>query len=304
MAKKSQKPGPMRLQKFLSDTGVASRRRAEELIEEGRVLVNDEVVTSLPAFVDPQHDQVVVDGLRVKAQPPAYYLLHKPKGVVCTNNDPAGRLRAIDLLPPMPQRLFPVGRLDEDSTGLLLMTNDGELAEEITHPRYGVPKIYRAEVRGRVAPELVEQMRRGVWLSEGKARAAEVEIVRSTNKSSVLNITLREGRKRQVRRMLAKLGHAVRQLKRLQIGPLSVRGLPEGACRQIRPAELRELRAMLDEGRKATRAAGADRPRRRPSARTTGDDQPRGARKPRSRTGRGGQGSGQDPGAGGRRIIS
>jgi 23S rRNA pseudouridine2605 synthase len=251
----------MRLQKFLSDAGVASRRHAEELILEGHVLVNNEVIAELPAFVDPTNDTVLVDGAVVRIQRLRYYLVHKPPGVVCTNSDPSGRPRAIDLLPPLKQRLFPVGRLDEDSSGLLLMTNDGELAELVTHPRFGVPKVYRAEARGRVARDLPERMKQGVYLSEGKARAADVEIVRTTEKSSILNITLREGRNRQVRRMLAKLGHPVRKLKRLQIGPLSLKGLPVGAARELTARELEMLREALAE---AVRAQAARRRQTRP----------------------------------------
>jgi 23S rRNA pseudouridine2605 synthase len=238
-------PGRMRLQKFLSDAGVASRRHAEEMILEGHVLVNDRIVAALPAFVDPQQDVVVVDGDVVRLQPPIYFLVHKPAGVVCTNRDPSGRTRAIDLLPPLKQRLFPVGRLDEDSSGLLLMTNDGELAERITHPRFGIPKVYRAEVRGRVPADLREQMKRGVHLSDGLARASEVDVVRVSNEGSILHITLREGRNRQVRRMLARLGFPVRKLKRLEIGPLSLKGLPVGGARRLTPDEVRVLRASL-----------------------------------------------------------
>lgn len=264
----------VRLQKFLSDTGVASRRNAEELILAGRVLVNDEMVDTLPAFVEPERDRVVVDGAVVKAQPLTYFLVHKPKGVICTSRDPAGRPRAIDLLPPMKQRLFPVGRLDEDSSGLLLMTNDGELAQQITHPRFGVAKVYRAEVRGRVRPDLPERMKRGVYLSEGRARALRVEIVRATEKNSILTITLREGRNRQVRRMLARLGHAVRKLKRVEIGPLSIKGLPVGAARRLARREVQQLHAEVA----AAAAEGKSRPPRRSRSK------PRTARAERQKT--------------------
>lgn len=253
--------GPVRLPKFLSDTGVASRRRAEELILEGRVLVNDQIVDTLPAFVEPQRDRVIVDGVLVRVQRLDYFILHKPKNVVCTNRDPAGRLRAVDLLPDLPARLLPVGRLDAETSGLLLMTNDGELAQRITHPRYGVPKTYRAEVGGHAAPDLPRRMRDGVYLAEGKARASEVEVVHTSHERSVLMITLREGRNRQVRRMLARLGHPVRKLKRVQIGPLSLRGLPEGATRRLTPQEIAALRAAAEAAeRAATTASG--RPRR------------------------------------------
>ncbi len=264
--------GRMRLQKFLSDAGVASRRHAEELILVGRVLVNDAVVDMLPAFVDPQQDRVIVDGTRVRPQHLEYFLVHKPKGVVCTNRDPAGRVRAVDLLPDLPMRLFPVGRLDEESTGLLLMTNDGELAERITHPRYGVPKTYYAEVRGRVPDDLPAKMKAGVFLAEGRARASGVEVVHSSNSRSSLLITLREGRNRQVRRMLARLGHPVKKLKRVQIGPLTLHGLPVGAARRLTVKELAALRGELG------RATGAARTRRR--RRSTGPSAKRGPEEP------------------------
>lgn len=281
--------GKTRLQKFLSDAGVASRRKAEELILEGAVLVNGEVVDELPAFVNPREDKVVANGVPVRPQRHEYFLVHKPKNVVCTNRDPAGRPLAVDLLPEMRARLFPVGRLDADSTGLLLMTNDGELAERITHPRYGVPKTYRAEVRGQVPNELTEKLRKGLYLSEGKVRVSEVEIVHAARERSVLMITLREGRNRQVRRMLARLGYPVKKLKRVQIGPLSVRRLPVGAARRLTPKELDALREALEEAE-----AGARR-----------------KRKPRKNAGRGGRkasGKKQAPApkvkSPGRRIIT
>jgi 23S rRNA pseudouridine2605 synthase len=220
MTRRKSSDNPVRLQKFLSDAGVASRRHAEEMIEAGRVLVNDVVVDRLPAFVNPAADRVVVDGAPVRQKSPEYFIVHKPKGVVCTNRDPAGRLRAVDLLPPTRATLNVVGRLDAESTGLLLMTNDGELAEQITHPRLELPKVYRVEVRGQVAPDIVARLRKGVHLAEGKATASDVEVVRRSRESSVLRITLREGRNRQIRRMLARQDHPVRALKRIEIGPL------------------------------------------------------------------------------------
>jgi 23S rRNA pseudouridine2605 synthase len=221
--------------------------------------------------VDPQNDQVVVDGAPVRTQPPEYFLLHKPKGVVCTNRDPAGRLRAIDLLPPTAGRLNVVGRLDADSTGLLLMTNDGELAQRITHPRLGVPKVYRVEVRGQVSRDIAAKMKQGVHLAEGKATAAEVEIVHRGRQVSVLHITLREGRNRQVRRMLVRLGHAVKTLKRVQIGSLCLRGLPVGACRRLTDRELRALRAAVKAASSKRRRSTAGRRRRRGPRPATGE---------------------------------
>jgi 23S rRNA pseudouridine2605 synthase len=251
----------VRLQKFLSDAGVASRRRAEELILDGHVLVNEQVVDTLPAFVDPQRDKVVVDGTLVRTERHVYFLVHKPKGVVCTDRDPAGRLRAVDLLPPLRARLFIVGRLDTDSSGLLLMTNDGELAERITHPRYGVPKVYRAEVRGRVPTDLPAQMRTGVYLSDGKAQATNVRVTHRGRDASVLQIMLKEGRNRQVRRMLARLGHRVKALKRLAIGPLTLKRLPLGAVRPLTTRELSDLRRAIDQAAAQARARSKQRGR-------------------------------------------
>ena len=197
--------GLVRLQKFLSDAGVASRRHAEDLIVEGQVLVNGEVVDTLPAFVDPRKDEVIARGVRVRIQPHEYFIVHKPRGVVCTNRDPEGRPRACDLLPPLRARLFVVGRLDADSSGLLLMTNDGELAARITHPSYGIAKVYHAEVRGPVPADLPERMRKGVHLAEGRAQAEHVRTLRSSRDRGLVEVTLREGRNRQVRRVLAGL---------------------------------------------------------------------------------------------------
>lgn len=237
----------VRLQKFLADAGVASRRECEELICEGRVLINETVVDTLPAFVNPRHDKVHVNGALVRPERHEYWILNKPKGVVCTNRDPAGRPRAVDFMEHAPVRLFPVGRLDADSTGLLLLTNDGELAQKVTHPRYGLPKTYRVEVRGNVASDLPEKMKAGVYLSDGKASASDVKVAHSARDRSALTITLREGRNRQVRRMLARFGHPVKKLRRVQIGPISVRKLPLGASRRLSKSEVESLRAALEE---------------------------------------------------------
>lgn len=263
---------PVRLQKYLSDAGVASRRHGEALILEGRVRVNGKVVDELPAFVTPGVDDVRVDGQRVRPQRLEHFVLHKPKGVVCTNNDPGGRIRAVDLLPTLPVRLFPVGRLDADSTGLLLMTNDGELAQHITHPRFGIAKTYRAEIRGRAPDDLFASLKKGVYLAEGRAQASNVEVVHTSNERSILMITLREGRNRQVRRMFARLGFPVRELKRVQIGPISLRGLPYGAARRLSEEELDALRSAVaaarteadsDRGLAATAAARVIRAKQR-----------------------------------------
>jgi 23S rRNA pseudouridine2605 synthase len=267
----------VRLQRFLADAGVASRRTAEDYVRDGRVQVNGQLVQALPAFVDPRDDVVLVDGHRVRIQPPEYFLVHKPAGVVCTDRDPAGRTRAVDLLPPLRAKLFIVGRLEAESTGLLLLTNDGELAQRLTHPRYGVPKTYRAEMRGTIPEDLPERLRRGVWLSEGRARVASAEVVHRGHDLSVLNITLREAKNRQIPRMLARFGLVVRKLKRVQIGPLSIRGLPVGAARRLTPPELAALRAAVesvggqDKGRRPrVRGRARSAEARRPGTRARG----------------------------------
>lgn len=242
-----------RLQKFLSDAGVASRRYAEQLIQEGRVLVNDQIVDTLPAFVDPHRDVVVVNGHRVRARPLAYFIVHKPRGVVCTNYDPDGRPRAIDLLPRNLEHLFVVGRLDLHSSGVLLMTNDGELAARITHPRFGIVKVYKAEVAGYVPDDLPATLRRGVHLADGKAQASDVKILKRSRQESILEIALREGPNREVRRMLARVGHKVLRLQRVRLGPLTVRNLPPGAVRPLSEHEVEQLRH-------ATRDAAASPP--------------------------------------------
>lgn len=254
--------GKVRLQSFLSDAGVASRRHAEELILEGKVLVNGRPIERLPAFVDPLRDEIVVNGSRVRPQPHEYFLVHKPRGVVCTDRDPAGRPRAADLLPPGRLRLFAVGRLDAESTGLLLMTNDGDLAARVTHPRYGIPKVYWVEVRGEVGEDLPERLKRGVYLEDGRASVSDVIVLHRGREASVLRIVLRERQNREIRRVLARLGYRVRKLKRIQIGPLTIKGLPRGASRRLLPEELAALRAAVDGTGPVDGTVGAPRPKR------------------------------------------
>jgi 23S rRNA pseudouridine2605 synthase len=243
----------LRLQKFLADAGIASRRDAEELIRAGRVLLNGEVVTELPAFVDPARDRVVVDGALVRAQKPEYWVLHKPPGYVLAARDPQGRRRIVDLLPETGARLLPVGRMDAESSGVLLMTNDQELAGRLASPRSGIAHVYHVEVKGRVTHELAAQMRAGVYLSEGKARASSVQVQHAGNDRSAVLVTLREEYPRQVRRMLAKLGFPVKKLKRIEFGPLDLKGAPVGAVRRLAAREVDTLREVLAEAQRHQR---------------------------------------------------
>ncbi len=232
-----------RIQKALANAGLASRRAVEEMVIEGRITVNGRPVVELPCFVDLATDDVRVDGQRVRgARRQVYFLLNKPRGVVCTQRDPAGRPRAVDLVPDVPQRLYCVGRLDEDSTGLIILTNDGELTEYLTHPRYGVPKTYVVTVDGRAGGEEIAALRRGVWLDGRPASAAGAKVLRRGPRQSLIEIVLTEGRNREVRRLLARLGHRVRRLKRTAIGPVTDRGLKTGGFRALSGAEVARLR--------------------------------------------------------------
>jgi 23S rRNA pseudouridine2605 synthase len=264
-----------RLQKILARAGVASRRASEEIISAGRVTVDGETVAELGAKADLATQDVRLDGRRLRPEPLEYWMLNKPKGVVCTNDDPAGRTRPVDLIPDSGARLFPVGRLDADSQGLLLLTNDGELANRLTHPRYEVPKTYQATVEGRVTGKEVQRLQKGVHLAEGKTGPPRVKVVKRTRSRSVLIITIREGRNRQVRRMLARLGHPVRDLVRTRIGRLSVRGLGSGKARRLSREEIEYLKALPDtdpdagakaEGGKAKHAKRKKRTSKQPTS--------------------------------------
>lgn len=227
-----------RLQKVLARTGFGSRRACEELIAEGRVRVNGRVA-ALGQRVDVEADVVEVDGVPLGVRPDlVYYLLNKPRGVVTTAADPQGRHTVVDLLPPHP-RVFPVGRLDADTEGLLLLTNDGVLAHRLTHPSFGVEKEYLAAVAGAPSPGAVRRLREGVDLDDGRTAPARVALVAD----NALRIVLHEGRNRQVRRMCAAVGHPVTRLVRTRIGPLAERGLAPGEWRALTMAEVRALDA-------------------------------------------------------------
>lgn len=234
----------VRIQKALAHVGVASRRIVEEMLMEGRVTVNGELVRDLPCFVDPETDDIRVDGRRVRKreQPKVHYLLNKPQKVVCTQRDPQKRTRAVDLIPDIPQRVYCVGRLDADSTGLIILTNDGDLTQFVTHPRYGVEKTYVVEIEGRLDEKKVQKLKDGVYLDGRSGSGAKVRVLKRGNKRSLLEVTLREGRNREIRRTLARLGHKVRRLKRTAIGPITDRGLKIGSYRRLRPQEVQRLR--------------------------------------------------------------
>jgi 23S rRNA pseudouridine2605 synthase len=235
-----------RLQKFLSRSGVASRRAAEEIIQAGRVAVNGQVVTAMGVKIDPDRDDVRVDGtpIRVKAAP-LTFMLHKPSGYVSTTRDPRGRRVVTELLGKMPDRLYPVGRLDYDATGLLLLTNDGELAYRLTHPSYLVPRTYRVTVAGEVSKEMVRQLSSGVDL-DGRFVYPEVEVNKREPEKTVLEITVHEGRYHLIKRLMQQVGHPVVKLKRIAFGPLKLEGLARGTFRELTGREMAALRAGVD----------------------------------------------------------
>jgi 23S rRNA pseudouridine2605 synthase len=239
-----------RVHKVLARAGVASRRRCEELIADGRVAVNGEIV-SLGAQLDARHDIVTVDGVFVPLAPDAvYYVLNKPAGVVTTAHDPQGRPTVVELVPPEP-RVVPVGRLDFDTEGLLILTNDGELTHRLTHPSFGVEKEYLAEVEGAPSRGALRQLREGIVLDDGPTAPAKVALVAP----NVVRLVIHEGRNRQVRRMCAAIGHPVQRLVRVRIGPIDVGTLSPGQWRALDRDEVRALAAAT------SRSAG---PRSRP----------------------------------------
>jgi pseudouridine synthase len=230
-----------RLQKVLAAAGVDSRRKCEELILSGEVRVNRKVVDELPAFVDPEKDIITVYGKKIRAAQKVYFLLNKPKGVICTNRDPRGRKKAIDLVHTN-ERIFCVGRLDADTTGLIILTNDSELTNRLTHPRYGIAKTYVVRINGEISGEQVGKLKKGVWLAEGKTGRASVKILKRRHNESSIEITIKQGLNRQVRRMLANVGLPVKSLARTRFGKLTVRGLGVGKSRTLTRPEVAYLK--------------------------------------------------------------
>ena len=235
-----------RVQRALARAGFGSRRACEQLIVDARVTVNGTVAT-LGDRVDPEVDAVAVDGVTVNLDPNVrYYALHKPPGVVTTMHDPQGRPDIRGLLPEDGPRVFPVGRLDRDSEGLLLLTNDGELGNRLLHPRYAVEKEYLAEVDGAPSDRQVARIRRGVELEDGPAKPKAVRVVAASGPRGALRLTMTEGRKREVRRLLAEVGLPVVRLVRLRIGPVKLGDLPPGELRELTPEEIRSLAQVTD----------------------------------------------------------
>ncbi|MCA9097898.1 MAG: rRNA pseudouridine synthase [Planctomycetaceae bacterium] len=234
--------GLVRLQRVLAGAGCGSRRACEEMIVAGRVKVDGEVVTTLGIKVDPNTQQIQLDGKKLKLEKKVYFAVNKPPGYLCTNNDPAGRLRVIDILPPVSERLFTVGRLDESSQGLIVVTNDGLLSQKLAHPSFRVRKVYRVLVAGTPTREELQSLRAGHQFHEGKFKVDSVRELRTVGQATLLEIVLREGKNREIRRLLARIGHKVMQLQRVQLGPLRLGTLKLGRCRLLTRDEVLRLR--------------------------------------------------------------
>jgi 23S rRNA pseudouridine2605 synthase len=244
-----------RLQKVLAHAGVASRRHCEELIVEGRVQVNGKVVKELGVKVDPAIDRIMVDGRRIRLEEHVYILLYKPTGVITSLHDPQGRRVVTDLLKGVKERVYPVGRLDYDTSGLLLLTNDGELANRLAHPSHEIDKVYRAWVKGVPAPEKVRKLAAGIMLEDGMTAPGQAKLIKTAPKGnkSLLELIIHEGRNRQVRRMCEAIGHPVLTLERVRLGFLSLEGLRPGEYRPLTSAEVERLKSAVTIDSKSAR---------------------------------------------------
>ncbi|MCA9145486.1 MAG: rRNA pseudouridine synthase [Planctomycetaceae bacterium] len=281
--------GLERLQKVLAAAGIGSRRDCEELIVEGRVEVDGKIVQELGTRVDPLTQRIRVDGTTLPTPKRVYYMLNKPTGVLCTNNDPSGRARAVDLIRSN-ERLFTVGRLDQASEGLIILTNDGELANKLTHPRYGVEKVYRVRVAGTPEPGVLGKLKQGIHFADGFAKVSDVRVKSRQKHSTDLEIVLNEGRNREIRRLLARIGHKVVSLTRIALGPLRLAELPSGAHRTLTRDEVKALRNAVpapgeQPARSTTRKSSRGRVNpSRPSTNLSGKPSGRPASKPKAHT--------------------
>ena len=235
-----------RLQRILAAAGVASRRKCEELIEDGAVRVNRNVVDQLPAFADPDIDVITVNGKRVFMEDKVYYLLNKPSGYICTSSDPEMRKKALDLVPAT-QRVFCVGRLDADTSGAIILTNDSELCNRLTHPRYELPKTYEVCIKGRLEENDINKLKKGVWLSEGRTERSAIKIIHRSHSETIFQMVIRQGMNRQVRRMLARLGFNVKKLRRSQIGNITLKGIGVGKFRLLSSKEVSYLKRTTSD---------------------------------------------------------
>ncbi len=295
----------VRLARYLAMAGIGSRRHCEEFITGGRVTVDKLTVVDLAARVDPSQQTVRLDGEKVTVERRVYFLVNKPKGLLCTNYDPDGRPKVVDLFPKMKQRLFTVGRLDEHSQGLIVVTNDGDLAQRLAHPRYRVTKTYRVQVAGIPSPAVIRQLERGFYFAEGKFKADAAKLVKTKGQSAWIEIVLSEGQNREIRRLLARVGHKVLVLERVALGALRLGPMPVGAFRPLTPIEVKSLYALAQRNRTATdkdgpaKAAGGARGPRKSAQKLVRPDRPAAAAStsapPSDQSSDGGAASGMKP---------
>jgi 23S rRNA pseudouridine2605 synthase len=235
-----------RIQKILAKAGIASRREAERMVIEGRVMVNGKMVDTLGFKADPSKDHIKIDGKRLKGfEPRVTLLLNKPRGYLSTVKDPGGRPTVMDLLKRRKWRVYPVGRLDFDAEGLLLLTNDGDIAHLLSHPRFSIPRTYWVKVKGVPDEQRLTQLKRGVKLEDGKASVASCAILRQGEKNSWVQVVVTEGRNRLVKRIFSAIGHPVLKLKRVGFGPIRLGNLPIGQFRYLTPAEFEDLKKLI-----------------------------------------------------------
>lgn len=307
MSHEAPAPSPndrVRLQKYLASCGLGSRRACEEFISAGRVTIDGVVAETLGVSVNPQEQVITLDGERLRRERRKYYMLHKPPGFLCTNHDPEGRPRVIDLFPASGPRLFTVGRLDEDSEGLLIVTNDGDLAQQLAHPKFQIFRTYQVQVAGNPTQETLEQLQQGMYFTEGKFRVRGIKTLKKQGKSTHLEIVLGEGQNREIRRLLARVGHKVMSLKRVAFGPLKLGSLSKGRSRELTREELESLQALLERitGEVSTLAPSRSRGKRS-SRDTKSGSRTRGGSRPATGAGRsagGGRQTGETRGRGGR----
>ncbi|MEJ6951019.1 pseudouridine synthase [Natronospora cellulosivora (SeqCode)] len=232
-----------RLQKVMAHAGIASRRKSEKIIQEGRVKVNGEIVTKVGTKVN-EDDSIEVDGQLISEEKKVYILLNKPRSYITTVDDPRGRKTVLDLIGSISQRIYPVGRLDYDTSGLLIMTNDGELTYLLTHPSHMIDKTYRVEVKGHPKTQELKQLERGVVLEDGLTAAAKIKKIEHHQDTTTFNLTIHEGKNRQVRRMCENIGYEVYKLKRISFAFLDLHGLKEGSFRELSNEEVAKLRSL------------------------------------------------------------
>jgi len=246
----------IRLQVALARCGFGSRRACEEFIHSGRVTVNGSTITTSGQKVNLKTDRVLVDDESIRPARPAYYMVNKPKGMLCTNRDPSGRPRVIDLFPRTAGRVFPIGRLDENTVGLILVTNDGETSHRLAHPRFRVPKVYQVLVAGMPTQETLKQLRAGLYFNDGRFKVDRIRKIGRRGRSTLLEVSLKEGKNREIRRLFARIGHKVMKLERVQFGPLKLRGVALGRSRRLTREEVTLLKNYVDHWEERQRDDG------------------------------------------------